>query len=199
MKMTETLKNLGAILLIILVNKKRIVTVLLIIAVIISAVFLYKPYLRRFEYPLKYSKYVTASAERFDIDPLLIYSVMKAESKFEPNAKSDKEAQGLMQITPDTARWALEQIGLDENSDIFRPEVNITVGSWYLAKLIFDHNGDLTAALAAYNAGSTNVNEWKNGENKLTLDDIQFEETHDYVYKTLEYYENYKKLYTEGE
>ncbi|MBR6523499.1 MAG: lytic transglycosylase domain-containing protein [Clostridia bacterium] len=158
---------------------------------------LYKPYLRKFEYPKKYREYVTASAEKFGVDEHLIYSVIKAESKFDEDARSHKDAQGLMQITPETAGWAMEKMGIE--GDIFTPEINIAVGSWYLAKLILDHDGNLTAALAAYNAGSTNVNQWKNDAGGLVLDDILFEETRDYVYKTLKYYENYKKLYTEGE
>ena len=91
----------------------------------------------------------------------------------------------------------LEKMGIE--GDIFAPDINIAVGSWYLAKLMEDHGGNLTAALAAYNAGSSNVNGWKDESGNLTLEDIQFEETYDYVYKTLEYYENYKKLYMEGE
>ena len=180
---------------IILVNKKRAALAFLLITAIVAALLLYKPYLRKFEYPLKYQGYVTSSAEKFGVDEHLIYSVIKAESKFDEGARSHKDAQGLMQITPETATWAMEKMGIE--GDIFKPEINTAVGSWYLAKLISDHNGNLIAALAAYNAGSTN--EWKNHAGELTLDDIQFEETRDYVYKTLEYYENYKKLYTEGE
>lgn len=181
---------------VILVNKKRVFIIFLIIAAVIFASILYKPYLRKFEYPLKFEENVNASAERYGIDRYLVFSVMKAESKFRQNARSHKDAQGLMQITPETAMWAMDKMGID--GDIFQPEINIEVGSWYLAKLISDHDGDLTAALAAYNAGSTNVNGWKKETGMLNLEDIQFEETRDYVYKTLEYYENYKKLYTEG-
>ena len=182
---------------IILVSKKRAALAFLLIAAIVAALLLYKPYLRKFEYPLKYREYVSASAEKFGVDEYLVYSVIKAESKLDERAQSHKNAQGLMQITPETAVWAMGKMNME--GDIFAPKVNIAVGSWYLAKLIADHDGNLTAALAAYNAGSTNVNEWKKDAGNLTLEDIQFEETRDYVYKTLEYYENYKKLYTEGE
>ena len=185
--------------LIILVNKKRILKILLLIVVVLVMVWGYKPYLRKFEYPLKYSEYVTASAGKYGVDPYLIYSIIKAESKFDEDAISSKEAQGLMQITPQTAQWAMDKMGLSSDADIFSPDVNIEVGSWYIAKLLYDHDNNLTAALAAYNAGSTNVNEWKNENGDITLEDIRFEETYDYVSKTLEYYENYKKLYPKGE
>ncbi len=171
-----------------------VISILLICAIVIS----YKPILRKYEYPLKYSQFVTVFSEQYDVDPLLVYSVMKAESKFKPDARSHKDAQGLMQITPETARWALEEMGMDVSLNIFDPETNVRVGSWYLAKLSDDHNGDIAAVLAAYNAGSSNVNKWKKGET-LSLSDIQYQETYDYVYKTLKYYEAYKKLYPKGD
>ena len=183
--------------LVILVNKKRAAFIAVFIAVVICFALLYKPYLKKFEYPLYMQNYVTDAAQKYGIDPYLVYSVMKAESKFDETALSVKGAQGLMQITPETAEWAMEKMEIE--GKIFDPEINILVGSWYLSKLISDHDGNLTAALAAYNAGSTNVNEWKDESGNLSLSDIQFQETYDYVYKTLEYYQNYKKLYLKGE
>ena len=185
--------------LVILVNKKKVVVTLLLIIIALSIIIGYKPYLKRFEYPLEYSEYVMESAGKYNLDPFLIYSVIKAESKFDAEAKSSKSAQGLMQITPQTADWALEKMGLPSETDIFDPQVNIDVGCWYLAKLLSDHNGDLTAALAAYNAGSSNVNEWKDESGNLNIEDIRFEETYDYVGKITEYYKTYGKLYSEGE
>ena len=186
-------------LLVILVNKKKAVWTALLVIIVLSIIIGYKPYLRKFEYPLKYSEYVISSAGKYNLDPYLIYSVIKAESKFEEKAQSSKSAQGLMQITPETAEWAKEKMGISKDADIFSPQVNIDVGTWYLAKLLSDHNGDLISALAAYNAGSTNVNDWKDENGNLSIDNIQFEETYDYVNKTLEYYKTYKKLYKKGE
>lgn len=183
--------------LVILVNKKRAVWFIVIIALIVSFALLYKPYLRKFEYPLYMEEYVSGATEKYGVDPYLIYSVMKAESKFDEEAVSVKGAQGLMQITPETAKWAMEKMGIE--GEIFEPETNILVGSWYLSKLISDYDGNLIAALAAYNAGGSNVNKWMYKDRGLTLQDIQFQETYDYVYKTLEYYQNYKKLYLKGE
>ena len=185
--------------LVILVNKKKAVWTALLIIIFLGIIIGYKPYLKRFEYPLKFSEYVLDSADRYNLDPYLIYSVIKAESKFNANAKSLKEAQGLMQITPETADWAKEIMGYPKDADIFSPQVNIDIGSWYLAKLLSDHNGDLTAALAAYNAGSSNVNGWKDERGILDPENIQFEETYDYVNKITEYYKTYQKLYEIGE
>jgi len=184
-------------LLVILVNKKRAALIAGVIAVVMCFALLYKPYLKKFEYPLYMEEYVVLASQEYGVDPYLVYSVMKAESKFDETALSNKGAQGLMQITHETAEWAMEKMGID--GDIFDPEINISVGSWYLSKLISDYDGNLTAALAAYNAGGSNVNKWMYKDRGLTLQDIQFQETYDYVYKTLEYYENYKKLYLKGE
>ena len=182
---------------VILVNKKKVLAVAAMLIIVTIMAILYKPYLKKFEYPLYMKEQVFSSAERFGVDPYLIWSVMKAESKFKPDALSGKGAQGLMQITPETAEWAMEKMEID--GDIFDPDINIAVGSWYLSKLLSDYDGNLTAALAAYNAGGSNVNKWMYKDRGLTLQDIQFEETHDYVYKTLIYYQNYKKLYLKGE
>ena len=153
---------------VILVNKKKTVWTIVVIALIVCCALLYKPYLKKFEYPLYMSEYVTVASGKYGVDPYLIYSVIKAESKFDESAVSVKGAQGLMQITPDTAEWAMEKMGIE--GEIFEPETNILVGSWYLSKLISDHDGNLTAALAAYNAGSTNVNEWKDENGNLTIE-----------------------------
>lgn len=185
--------------LVILVNKKRALWLIFAVAVVISLLVLYKPYLRKYEYPLKFSEYVTASAEGYGVDEYLIYSVIKSESGFKPDVQSAKGAQGLMQITPQTAQWALGKMEADTNADIFLPEVNISVGSWYLGWLIDEYDGNLAAALAAYNAGPTNVGKWIGEDGLMQFEDIEFAETRDYVEKTLKYYEMYKKLYQKGE
>ena len=186
-------------LLVILVNKKRAVRIALVVIIFLGIIIGYKPYLKKFEYPLKYSEYVNEAAGKYNLDPFLIYSVIKAESKFNPEAESSKNAQGLMQITPETADWAKEKMGISPETDIFDPQVNIDVGSWYLAKLLVDHDGNLVAALAAYNAGSSNVNEWKDEDGSFIAENIEFEETYVYVEKITEYYKTYQKLYEKGE
>ena len=161
----------------------------------------YKPLMKNILYPTQYENIVEKYAAEYNIDTLLVYSVIKTESGFNERAQSAKEAKGLMQITDETAGWAFEQIGIDKNSDIFEPEINIQVGTWYLSKLISDNKGDLVTALASYNAGSGNVQKWKENSGKKAIDvtDIEFKETKNYVNKTLKYYDVYKNLYTTGE
>ena len=186
---------------IVLVKKRRVFAIIAAIVLIIAIIYGYNPIMKNVLYPTHHRNIVEKFAAEYNVDEMLVYSVIKAESGFNPNAASGKNAKGLMQITDETALWAFEQIGIDTNSDIFDPEINIQVGTWYLSKLIKDNNGDLVTALASYNAGGGNVQKWKESAGKETINmtDIEFKETENYVNKTLKYYDVYKKLYMTGE
>ncbi len=91
-----------------------------------------------------------------------------------------------MQITPDTAD-TIENLSGGETfvyEDLADPELNIRYGTFYLAYLLDKYDGDVVAALAAYNAGEGNADEW--GGAGMKIDDIEFPETHDYVQDVLE-------------
>ena len=184
---------------VILVNKKKIAWFVITVAVIVAAFLLYKPCLKKYLYPKMLSEYVTESAEKYGLEPNLIYAVIKAESGFNAQAVSPKGACGLMQITPETAGWAIEKMGFEQKPDIFSPEVNIEVGSWYLAYLTDDFDGDRMAALAAYNAGPANVKKWIAEVGRFDAENIPFAETRDYIKRIMNFYEMYEKLYPEGE
>lgn len=137
------------------------------------------------------------------VDPYLIAAVIKTESNFNSKAVSSKGAVGLMQLMPDTAKWIAEQMGEKnfKTEDLYNPETNIALGSWYLANLQKEFKGDAIIVLAAYNGGRGNVKKWlekKNwtGEHK-TLDQIPFPETRQYVRKVLWNYKMYNYLYDE--
>jgi soluble lytic murein transglycosylase-like protein len=98
----------------------------------------------------RFESYIKVAARRFDVDPLLITAVIQTESSFNCQAISQKGAQGLMQLMPETAREL--QVG-----DPFDPEDNIRGGTMYLRKMLDLFDGDLQLALAAYNAGPTRV------------------------------------------
>ena len=136
-------------------------------------------------FPVRYMSIIEDNAG--DIDPSWILAVIMAESSFRPHAESHVGAQGLMQLMPSTAEWVAGLMGMDdfEPHMIWDPEVNIALGSFYLNRLMQMYNGNLSLALAAYNAGQGNVNRWladpdisSDGTN---LDVIPFNETYNYL------------------
>lgn len=152
-------------------------------------------------YPLKYSEYVYKYAKLNDLDPLLVFSIIKAESRFDKNATSQKNAKGLMQITDNTGKWAAQKLGMKNFTvqKLYEPETNIMIGCWYFGKLIKDFDNDIELAILAYNGGSGNVNRWiKDGKIKKTdsgVDTVPFKETENYVKSVKKYYYVYKMLY----
>jgi hypothetical protein len=102
---------------------------------------------------LPYGELIDVAAQRFDIDGLLLASIMEAESGFNPYAISPQGALGLMQVMPANARFhPLE--------DLLEPQVNIEIGAEYLVHLLDRFDGDVTLALASYNAGPTIVKQY---------------------------------------
>jgi hypothetical protein len=109
-----------------------------------------------FENPLladkPYREQVTEAAKEHKLDPALVHAVIAAESNYNPNARSNKGALGLMQVMPDTGR----RYGVPEK-ELKLPAKNIRTGAQYLADLIELFDGDLNLALAGYNAGENAV------------------------------------------
>lgn len=97
-----------------------------------------------------YNQLISKAASEYQLDPALIRAVIHAESSFRPATISKKGAIGLMQLMPNTA----VHLGVENASE---PEQNILAGSRYLAQLLKQYNGELPLALAAYNAGASNV------------------------------------------
>ena len=131
----------------------------------------------RIRYPLRYGQIVRGHAKNYDLDPALVAAVIYQESKFRADAKSSSGAIGLMQLRPDTAEGIAIRTGGSrfQVSDLYNPEINVRYGSWYLRHLL-DKYEDEETALAAYNAGQRNVDEWR-AQGK----GIQFSETRAYV------------------
>ena len=144
----------------------------------------------RLWYPLRYESIVRGHARNYDLDPALLAAVIYQESKFRANVESRSGAIGLMQLLPDTAKGIAIHTGGSRFrvQDLYTPELNVRYGAWYLRHLL-DKYGDERTALAAYNAGQENVDEWRRDGSG-----IAFAETRHYV----NHVERLKTLYTRG-
>ena len=156
-------------------------------------------------FPIKYEEAVTKYSQIYELDPYMVYSIIKVESSFDEKAESNKGARGLMQITPSTGEWIAEKLKIKEfdSDDLFLPEINIMMGTWYFNYLTEKFDNDITLAIAAYNAGPGNVQNWLNDEdisrNGEELNRIPYRETENYVKKFNNAYEQYKELYESNE
>ena len=123
--------------------------------------------------PASYAEYIDKACERYGVDPSLVHAVVRVESGFNPFALSNKGAMGLMQLMPRTAT--------DLNvKNSFSPQENIEGGVKYLRTLLDRYEGNVTLALAAYNAGETSVKKWGTVP--------PYKETRDYVKKIMKLY-----------
>jgi len=148
-------------------------------------------------YPVDYRSHIARCGGEHGLDPYLVAAVIRAESRFRPEATSPQGARGLMQIMPDTGRWVAQQLGLPYDDDLlYEPEYNIRVGCWYLAALLREFAGDPVLALAAYNGGLSNVYAWLS-ERRWSgeVAHIPFPETRHYVAAVLRDHKRYRLLY----
>lgn len=149
-------------------------------------------------YKKEYSEYVSKYSKEYGVEENLIYALIKAESNFNKEAVSNKNAQGLMQLMYSTAEDVAKQNGIElSEENILEPEINIKIGTKYLATLLEKYECK-EIAIAAYNAGSGNVDKWiENGIIKADGSDIEkipFKETNNYVRKILRDYKIYEVI-----
>ena len=155
----------------------------------------------RLFYPAKYVDYIKKYAAAYDVDPYLGMSVIKAESNYEHEAVSHKNATGLMQITEPTAGWIAEMLQLDDFTyeQVTEPEMNIRMGCYYIDYLMEMYGGNVKCALAAYNAGLSNVDKWlenrEYSKDGVNLSSVPFPETERYIDKVLNAQKMYRLLY----
>jgi len=173
--------------------------VLAAVVVVVSAP-LFGKAVNEFTLPLAYQDIIRQQAADKHLDPALIAAVIYAETKFDPRT-SPAGAEGLMQILPQTAEFLARRSGATTftTADLGTPAVNIAYGSYYLRYLLDEYGGNEVLALAAYNAGETNVNGWiaaahEQGQ-RFTIGDIPFPETRDYVTKVLQAQRDYRTTY----
>jgi soluble lytic murein transglycosylase len=150
--------------------------------------------------PLRHEDIIRQQARDKNLDPALIAAMIYQESKFQDRTSS-AGAKGLMQILPGTAQFIARKSGgtAFELRDLGTPQINISYGSWYLRYLIDRYNGNVTLAVAAYNAGEHNVDVWvqRAGGDKGfdPKSDIPFPETRGYVASVIEHRKLYRDKY----
>lgn len=115
-------------------------------------------------FPNKYVDKVCAAADEFGLSRPLVKSVVWAESRFDPKATSHKGAKGLMQLMPETFDMCAVALGLPKNADMYDAENSLRCGCYYLSILIDKFDGNVNAALMAYNAGENNARKFLDGE-----------------------------------
>ena len=173
----------------------RVLAVIVALGVLVGGFFFVeetKPaWYARMRYPLEYQHIVVGHAKNYDLDPALVAAVIYRESKFDAKAVSSSGAVGLMQLLPETAKGIAVHTGGHKFvvSDLENPEINVRYGAFYLRRLIRKY-GVVPLALAAYNAGQRNVDEWE-----AAGGEIGFPETREYVDEVLELQKIYRRAY----
>ncbi|HSR94231.1 MAG TPA: lytic transglycosylase domain-containing protein [Solirubrobacterales bacterium] len=144
--------------------------------------------------PLQHEDVIRQQSREKGVDAALIAAVIYSESKFDDRTSS-AGARGLMQITPQAAKDIERHSGgtTFQLGDLSDPEINIRYGTYLLRELLDRYDGDVIAALAAYNAGPANVDRW--GGSDLSVADIPFPETRAYVEEVLDKQRAYRDKY----
>lgn len=151
-------------------------------------------------YPLEYAEYVAVYAEEYGIPESVVYAVIRTESEFDSGAVSSAGAVGLMQLMPETFRQLTDEVLFEHLADgmLYDPETNIRYGTYYLSYL-YDRYGDWELALAAYNGGMGNVDEWlesdRYADGEGGLKRIPFRETRQFVSRVDKARHTYERLY----
>jgi soluble lytic murein transglycosylase len=150
--------------------------------------------------PLSDASVIREQAAEKHLDPALIAGVIYAETKFEPRTSS-AGALGLMQLLPATADYIAHLSGgvRFSTGDLATPKINVAYGSWYLRYLLNHYEGDEMLAVAAYNGGLANVDEWvakaRAAGKRLSVAEIPFPETRDYVQRVMRAQALYRSVY----
>jgi soluble lytic murein transglycosylase len=185
------------------IGRRRFTAVIVLAALVVGAI-LIVPLARRaidhFTLPLQYASIIRQQAHDKHLDPALIAAVIYAETRFRPR-RSPAGAEGLMQMEPETAQFLAHRSGATTFTvaDLGTPQVNIAYGTYYLRYLMNEFNGSKVLALAAYNGGETNVNDWlaqkRAAHQRFTIGDIPIAQTRAYVTEVLAKQGAYRSKY----
>jgi soluble lytic murein transglycosylase len=158
-------------------------------------------YFNHLRFGTYFSNLILPAAQKYDFNPLFLFSVVRQESLFESFATSSAAAGGLMQIVPATGAEIAKSLNWPpdyQDSDRYRPIVNVNLGVDYLETQRKNFSGDLYAALAAYNGGPGNATDWKQmapDDPDLFLEIIPYSETRNYIRGIYEIFNIYRRIY----
>ena len=151
-------------------------------------------------FPMRWKPVIEAAGKKYDVKPELVYSIIRQESSFNPNARSHADAFGLMQLIPEMAKKAeaVTGIRLDHHEDLFKPEINIPLGTSFLRTTLDRWNGAFIPTVASYNASEKAVGGWmKSRANKdpvAFIEDVPYEETRTYLKLVMRNFVFYSRL-----
>ncbi len=177
-----------------------VLAVLIIFAICVWQLWLKKDEVSTSSYPMEYEDLIRQYAGENDLDPAYVAAVILAESSYRSDAVSSANAQGLMQILPDTAKWIASKLDETyEDRSLFDPEFNNRYGCSNLTILKQRYDNDMSSASAAYHQGQGTVDRWLEdpelSSDGRTLDNFDSSTTETYVKRILSYYEKYEELY----
>ncbi len=143
-------------------------------------------------FPVVYRELFQRQARRLGLEEATLFAIARQESAFYAQARSPVGAGGLMQLMPATAKETARKHGIDDYrypADVYRPEVNVQLGSSYFKELLGRYNNNRVPAIAAYNAGPGRINRWLKESGSRPLDvwveNIPYRETRGYVQNVL--------------
>jgi len=160
------------------------------------------PYFNHVRYGLYYHDLIIEQSQAYGLDPIFMFSVIRQESLFEGFVKSTAGAHGLMQVVPPTGSQIASELNWPtgyDSDDLYRPNVSVRFGAYYLSKNRDLLGGNMYATLAAYNGGPGNAlawNELAGNDPDLLVEVIRFEETRNYLRAIYEIFGTYRAIYS---
>lgn len=158
----------------------------------------------RLSYPVYYQELILPLAAEYGYDPLLQFALVRQESLFESFIASHVGAQGLSQVMPATGEYIAQRLEWPDyrNEDLYRPYAGLAFGAYYLDEQLRFFDGDIYAALSAYNAGPGNAARWHAAapdDPDRYLEEVDYAETRSYIRRIYTGYVVYRHLYGEGD
>lgn len=155
-------------------------------------------------FPQPYAEAVNSAAKKSGIPREFIYSIIRQESAFNPEARSPADAFGLMQLLPSVAKQLAIQNKLEykEANDLFKPEINIPLGAFELKTLMKKYNSQYILAVSGYNANDSAIRGWLKTrfrpDSVEFIEEVPYEETRAYIKLTMRNYVFYQRLLSPG-